>query len=81
MIYQFVKILEITKVKNNIRNYYKDKYKNINKKQGYKEDEILGGYEPYGASKASVEILYHSYFQSFYKFKSNIFTPQQEQEM
>ena len=49
-------------------------YKNINKKQGYKEDEILGGYEPYGASKASVEILYHSYFQSFYKFKSNIFT-------
>ena len=47
-------------------------YKNVNKKQGYKEDEILGGYEPYGASKASVEILYHSYFQSFFKFKTNI---------
>ena len=42
-------------------------YKNVNKKQGYKEDEILGGFEPYGASKASVEILFHSYYQSFLK--------------
>tara|TARA_B100000989_G_scaffold66173_1_gene46009 strand:+ start:3686 stop:4765 length:1080 start_codon:yes stop_codon:yes gene_type:complete len=49
-------------------------YKNVNKKQGYKEDEILGGFEPYGASKASVEILFHSYYQSFFKIKKNIFT-------
>ena len=47
-------------------------YKNVHKKQGYKENEILGGYEPYGASKASVEILYHSYFNSFFKFKANL---------
>ena len=37
-------------------------YKNINKTQGYKEDEVLGGHEPYGASKASAELLFHSYF-------------------
>ena len=42
-------------------------YKNINKIQGYKENDILGGYEPYGASKASTELLFHSYFQSFFK--------------
>lgn len=48
-------------------------YKNVNKKQGYKENEILGGYEPYGGSKASVEILFHSYFQSFFKNKNNLF--------
>jgi len=47
-------------------------YKNINKSQGYKENDILGGYEPYGASKASVEILFHSYFQSFFKNDNKI---------
>ena len=47
-------------------------YKNINKSQGYKENDILGGHEPYGASKASVEILFHSYFQSFFKNDKNI---------
>lgn len=47
-------------------------YKNINKKQGYKENEILGGYEPYGASKASAEIIFHSYYNSFLKKKKNI---------
>ncbi len=47
-------------------------YKNINKSQGYKENDILGGHEPYGASKASVEILFHSYFQSFFKNNKNI---------
>jgi len=48
-------------------------YKNINKKQGYKENEVLGGYEPYGASKASAEIIFHSYYNSFLKKKKNIF--------
>ena len=47
-------------------------YKNTNKSQGYKENDILGGHEPYGASKASVEILFHSYFQSFFQSDKNI---------
>lgn len=47
-------------------------YKNIDKKQGYKENETLGGYEPYGASKATAEIIFHSYYNSFLKNKKNI---------
>ncbi len=48
-------------------------YKNINKKKGYNENNTLGDYEPYGATKASVEILFHSYFQSFLKNKKKLF--------
>jgi len=47
-------------------------YKNVNKSQGYKENDLLGGHEPYGASKASVEILFHSYFNSFFKNDKSI---------
>ncbi len=42
-------------------------YKNIEQKKGYKENDILGGEDPYSASKASAEILFNSYFNSFIK--------------
>ena len=42
-------------------------YKNIETHRPYNEDDILGGVDPYSASKASAEILFHSYFQSFFK--------------
>ena len=35
--------------------------------RGYKEDDELGGKDPYSASKASVEIAYNSYLSSFFK--------------
>ena len=47
-------------------------YKNLEKKGGYKETDILGGIDPYSASKASAEILFHSYYQTFMKNKKNI---------
>ena len=47
-------------------------YKNINQRKGYKENDILGDYEPYGATKAAVEILFHSYFQSFLRNKKKL---------
>ncbi len=47
-------------------------YENIGKKSGYKETDTLGGSDPYSASKASVEILYNSYFRSFLKNRGNI---------
>mgnify|MGYP006087076835 CR=1 FL=1 len=47
-------------------------YENNEKKNGYKETDLLGGSDPYSASKASVEILYSSYFRSFLKLKKNI---------
>ena len=40
-------------------------YKNLELNRGYKETDILGGVDPYSASKASAEILFHSYFKTF----------------
>ena len=40
--------------------------------RGYKEDDELGGKDPYSASKASVEIAYNSYLSSFFKKKPNL---------
>lgn len=42
-------------------------YENLEKITGYKEDDILGGTDPYSASKASTEIAIKSYFKSFIK--------------
>ena len=45
-------------------------YHNIEKKNGYKEDDKLGGYDPYSASKSAVEIICSSYRDSFFNNKS-----------
>ena len=42
-------------------------YKNFEKKNGYHEEDILGGSEPYSASKAAAEILIKSHYESFFK--------------
>ena len=42
-------------------------YENIECEWGYKESDRLGGKDPYSASKAMTEIVYHSYFHSFLK--------------
>ena len=47
-------------------------YKNIETHRPYNEKDILGGDDPYSASKAGAEILFNSYFQSFFKSKKNI---------
>jgi CDP-glucose 4,6-dehydratase len=44
-------------------------YKNVETFYGYKEMDILGGLDIYSASKASAEIIFHSYFHSFFKNK------------
>jgi CDP-glucose 4,6-dehydratase len=41
-------------------------YENIEQNYAYKEDDKLGGYDPYSASKAAVEILVSSYRNSFF---------------
>tara|TARA_B100000029_G_scaffold513343_1_gene612646 strand:- start:1169 stop:2245 length:1077 start_codon:yes stop_codon:yes gene_type:complete len=48
-------------------------YKNVEKKEGYKETDLLGGDDPYSASKASAEIAIQSYFNSYLKNKKNVF--------
>ena len=46
-------------------------YKNIETKKGYKENDILGGVDPYGASKSATEIAINSYIKSFFSGKKN----------
>ncbi len=45
-------------------------YKNLNKKILYKETDELGGMDPYSASKASAEILFKSFFNTYVKNKN-----------
>ncbi len=44
-------------------------YKNLEIKRGYKENDILGGNDPYSASKASAEMAIQSYIHSFFPMK------------
>ena len=46
-------------------------YKNLEIKRGYKENDILGGLDPYGASKSAAEIAIKSYIKSFFSYKQN----------
>lgn len=41
-------------------------YKNKEQRCAYREDDILGGYDPYSASKAAAEIIFSSYLDSFF---------------
>ena len=47
-------------------------YRNFEIKRGYLENDILGGNDPYGGSKAAAEIGIRTYFESFLKNKKNI---------
>lgn len=49
-------------------------YKNRDKAhgRGYREEDILGGDDPYSASKAAAELVFHSYYKSFFGFHKNI---------
>jgi CDP-glucose 4,6-dehydratase len=44
-------------------------YKNLEITRGYKENDLLGGKDPYSASKASAELAIHSFVKSFYLSK------------
>lgn len=66
-----VHILEIIKQCNSIKALIyvtSDKcYKNKEWIWGYRENDELGGKDPYSASKAAAEIVFNSYFESFFK--------------
>lgn len=42
-------------------------YENVEWEWGYRENDPLGGKDPYSASKAGAEIAFHSYYRSFFK--------------
>tara|TARA_B110000971_G_C19988316_1_gene490685 strand:+ start:519 stop:1589 length:1071 start_codon:yes stop_codon:yes gene_type:complete len=45
-------------------------YEDANKTSGYKENDKLGGVDPYSASKAASELVVNSYYKSFFKEKN-----------
>jgi CDP-glucose 4,6-dehydratase len=47
-------------------------YKNLNQRKKYLETDLLGDSEPYGASKAAIELAFRSYFDSFFFNKKNL---------
>lgn len=68
-------ILKKTKIKKRISCIFvtSDKcYLPQKNKYFFKENDILGGIDPYSASKACTEILYYSYFKTFLEKKKNI---------
>ena len=44
-------------------------YKNLEIKRGYKENDVIGDYDPYSSSKASADLAIQSYFKFFFKKK------------
>jgi CDP-glucose 4,6-dehydratase len=46
-------------------------YKNLEINRGYNENDILGGYDAYSASKASAELVIQSYIKCFFRSKKN----------
>jgi len=47
-------------------------YKNIEIQRGYKENDLLGGYDPYSASKGATEFLIQSYVKSYFNRNKRI---------
>ena len=42
-------------------------YKNLENNLAFKEEDVLGGHDPYSSSKACVELVHESYCRSFFK--------------
>lgn len=47
-------------------------YQNFDKEVDFKEDDRLGGIDPYSSSKAASELLINSYYKSFFKDTKNM---------
>ena len=71
-----VNILDITRNLTNVKSLViitSDKcYRNIEIKRGYKENDVLGGDDPYSASKAAAEIIFNAYNKSFYNQRKKL---------
>lgn len=47
-------------------------YENVEWIWGYRENDRLGGYDPYSASKAAAEIVFSAYSRSFFSSRKNL---------
>lgn len=46
-------------------------YENVEWTWGYRENDQLGGKDPYSASKGAAELIIHSYYESFFKHENS----------
>ena len=58
--------VRINKIKNLVYITSDKCYKNDDRTTAYSEDDILGGEDPYSASKACAELAFQAYFKSFF---------------
>ena len=72
-------VLEISKKIKSLRSLViitSDKcYQNKEYTRGYKENDILGGEDPYSASKAGAELIFNAYSKSFFKHQKSLDMP------
>lgn len=65
-----VNICECVRLSDSVKSFLNvttDKvYENVEKSEGYREDEKLDGYDPYSNSKSCSELVTHSYINSFF---------------
>ena len=47
-------------------------YDNVEQVWGYKEDDRIGGKDPYSGSKGAAELIIKSYYNSYFKLNSNV---------
>ena len=59
--------VKINKIKNLVYITSDKCYLNDNRVTTYSEDDILGGNDPYSASKACAELIFHTYNKSFFQ--------------
>jgi CDP-glucose 4,6-dehydratase len=71
-----VNILEAVKQCDSVRSFVyitSDKcYENVEWIWGYRENDRLGGHDPYSASKAAAEIVFSAYYRSYFFAKANL---------
>lgn len=61
--------IRLSKIKTGVMITTDKVYKNTEKNIAYKEDDQLGGYDPYSNSKACADLVVSSYIQSFFNSK------------
>jgi CDP-glucose 4,6-dehydratase len=70
-----VNVLEAAKSASNLKaliNVTTDKcYENIEREEGYKENESMGGYDPYSSSKGCSELVTSAFRRSFYNLNND----------
>ena len=47
-------------------------YKNLEIKRGYRENDIIGGIDPYSASKGAAELIIKSYIKNYFQKNKNL---------